>query len=185
MDAQKHCSILKHDLSPPKGLIECKYVVEFGPGIRPFNWYNPKRYTAVEPYLPYCDVLKTITGAGIVNADALSVLRILTDDLTPGYDIEKQVRTVTVGILPQAIYMLDVIEHMEKDEGKEVLELAKTKAKRQVVVYTPHGFQEQTEDAWGLGGDYWQTHRSGWTPDDFEGWHIEDRGKAFFALFTA
>ncbi len=40
-------------------------------------------------------------------------------------------------------------------------------ATQQVVLYTPYGFVEQTHDEWGLGGEEWQTHRSGWLPKDF------------------
>ena len=64
-------------------------------------------------------------------------------------------------------------------EGVQLaLKLALAKARQQVVVFTPHGFHKQEyvkgeKDAWGMNGTYWQTHRSGWTPEDFdESWRV-------------
>jgi hypothetical protein len=94
----------------------------------------------------------------------------------------------------EAIFLLDVIEHMEKEEGKRVIELAQQVAQRQIVLYTPYGFMEQTHDKWGLGGDEWQIHRSGWVPEEFPGWYIEVRPmyvrpegtlKGFIAVWTS
>lgn len=94
------------------------------------------------------------------------------------------------------VIMLDVIEHMEKPEAQEVIRLCLDKA-RQVVIFTPMGFcvqeyDEGDKDAWGMNGTAWQTHRSGWTPDEFAGWQIftdesfhGPRGGAFFAIWHA
>ncbi|MBN2822697.1 MAG: hypothetical protein JXR33_05835 [Coriobacteriia bacterium] len=74
------------------------------------------------------------------------------------------------------VVLLDVIEHLPKDEGRRLLEATVSIARSQVVVFTPLGFMPQGDaedkDAWGLGGTDWQVHRSGWTPDDFEGWEF-------------
>ena len=75
------------------------------------------------------------------------------------------------------IFMLDVIEHLEREAGRNTLSECERIARRQVVVFTPLGFMPQDEtgetDGWGLHGHFWQTHRSGWTPDDFgERWHV-------------
>ena len=70
------------------------------------------------------------------------------------------------------IMMLDFIEHLEREAGLETLRECERLARRQVVVFTPLGFMPQDEsgqtDGWGLHGTYWQTHRSGWAPDDFD-----------------
>ena len=66
-----------------------------------------------------------------------------------------------------------MIEHMDKPDAPRVIELAQRAATRQVVIYTPLGFMEQTTDAWGLGGDYWETHRSGWLPEELGDWRTE------------
>ena len=87
-----------------------------------------------------------------------------------------------------AVFLLDVIEHMEKEDGRRILALAQEVAQEQIVLFTPMGFMEQTYDKWGLGGDYWQLHRSGWTPEEFPGWYIKRRPpgcqKGFIAIWN-
>jgi hypothetical protein len=84
----------------------------------------------------------------------------------------------------EQILLLDVVEHMDRAVGELVIDLAKERATRQIVVYTPIGFKSQISDAWGLGGDTWQRHRSGWTPEDFRGWTIRLKSDSFFALWS-
>lgn len=124
------------------------------------QWYVPERHICIDPHKPYVEALK---GAGYeaYQRTAIGALR----------EFEAE-----------AIYLLDVIEHMEKENGLEVIELALS-GHVQVVIYTPFGFVEQTQDSWGMGGEFWQTHRSGWMPEDFQGWTIETfRQEGFFAI---
>ena len=60
-----------------------------------------------------------------------------------------------------------------------MLREAERVARRQIVVGTPQGFYPQSyedpnkPDRWGMGGGYWQTHRSGWDFEDFgDRWDI-------------
>ncbi len=156
--------LIKHNLPRPKGLVEVATVLEVGPGIRPFNWYTPEEYVYFEPYEVYHQKMRAAGYRGAnVGADALVQYG---DD---SFD---------------AIYALDVIEHMHGRAGFKFIQEALRVASRQVVFYTPLGFMEQHGDAWGLDGDYWQEHRSGWYPSDFPGWETEKHAKSFFAVFT-
>ena len=70
------------------------------------------------------------------------------------------------------VMALDVIEHMEKEEGLRLLHEAKRIARHQVVVFTPLGFFPQSHapdelDRWHMHGGRWQSHRSGWEPEEF------------------
>lgn len=56
---------------------------------------------------------------------------------------------------------IDVIEHLEKDDGWRVLEDLTHRAK-QVLVTTPFGFRRQE-----IPGMPYETHRSGWYPWEF------------------
>lgn len=86
------------------------------------------------------------------------------------YETWNMTARVALGQTPKgefdAILLLDVIEHMEKEEGQDVIELALDREPKVIVVFTPLGFvpQEPHEP-----GGEWQRHRSGWTPDDFRG----------------
>lgn len=62
-----------------------------------------------------------------------------------------------------AVVSLDVIEHLEKEEGIALLKRLESVARRRVVVLTPNGFVPQPAN-----DNPWQLHKSGWTVEDFE-----------------
>lgn len=64
-----------------------------------------------------------------------------------------------------AVVLLDLIEHFEKDAGLAFLQRLEGIARRKVLVFTPNGFLPQPpyED------NPWQLHRSGWTVPEFRG----------------
>lgn len=143
-------------------------ILDIGAGIRPQKFFKPKTHFCAEPHPEYAKWLKE-QGYLVRQCTALEILEEI-------YHVD-------------TIFMLDVIEHMEKADGVLARDISKRKAS-QVVVYTPNGFKEQSykpgeKDAWGMNGTYWQTHRSGWTPEDFDGWDITAEQGSFFALFTA
>ncbi len=154
--------LAKHTLVAPDGLIHCDDVVDIGAGLRPMQWYTPKSHLCVDAFVPYRDKLEE-AGYSCWLGTAKAYL--------------------STGVKHEAIYLLDVIEHMEKEEGQEVVKLALKAATVQIVVFTPKGFMEQNEDAWGYGGHYWQTHRSGWTKDDFPDWRFQSHVNMFFASY--
>lgn len=149
------------------------FVLDVGAGIRPQVLIKAEKHVCVEPHQEYADWLRS-NGYDVLQSTAI-------DALSKASDLD-------------TVVMLDVIEHMEKSEGLEVLRICREKA-AQIVVFTPLGFcdqhyQDGDKDAWGMNGTYWQTHRSGWTPDDFKGWTIHEdanfhgeRGGAFFAIW--
>ena len=62
------------------------------------------------------------------------------------------------------VFLMDVIEHLQKREALRLLKEIEHHVKH-IVVFTPHGFMSQED------GD-WNTHRSGWIADDFgDGWN--------------
>jgi len=76
-----------------------------------------------------------------------------------------------------SIFLVDVIEHLEKEDARELLQLTIPLARRQVVIITPYGFMpqhhEDGRDIWGLNGGSWQEHLSGWDETDFdERWNL-------------
>jgi len=153
--------LVEHELPAPDDLLHVDLVFDVGAGLRPMNWYRPAHHICIEPHKPYADRLKA-AGFEVRNAEALDVLSSDT---------------------AEAVYMLDVIEHMTRETGIACIEAASRYA-RQIVVFTPAGFLEQHGDAWGMGGEVWQEHRSGWLPDDFPGWAIRSYGKGFMATWT-
>jgi SAM-dependent methyltransferase len=58
----------------------------------------------------------------------------------------------------------DLIEHLHKDDGFKLLELAEKIAKKRVVIFTPNGFLKQGE----YDNNPWQVHLSGWEINEME-----------------
>lgn len=73
---------------------------------------------------------------------------------------------------------IDVIEHLEKDEGWRVLDDLVRRAK-QVLVTTPLGFRPQE-----IQGMPYETHRSGWYPWEFGGRFRVRRWQVFPGHYT-
>lgn len=156
-----------HELPRPKGLLEVDVVLDLGCGIRPIDWYEAKQHVCVDAHKPYLDRVAAVGGYHCVHAEALEALR--------------RVKPGSV----DAIYCLDMIEHLTREEGDELVRLMLLAQPKQIVIFTPNGYLEQNgPDPWGLGGEHWQQHRSGWVPEDFPGWSIEIYGRGFMAVWT-
>ena len=134
-------------------------VLDLGPGICPQPFIKPHVHICVEAHRPYLERVQSKLGW-----DPRYVLVNATWDQVIGMFPDKSIDTV---------FALDFIEHLEKEDGLRMLREAERVARRQVVVYTPHGFFPQSyedpnkPDRWGMDGGYWQTHRSGWDFEDF------------------
>lgn len=132
-------------------------VFDIGCGIVPMNYFRPKVHFMVEPWKEYADILtyrhRNDKSVIILRIGALEALRSLSD---------KSI---------DSIFMLDVIEHLEKDVGRSVLAECERVAREQIVIFTPLGFMPQhmesgEKDGWGLSGSSVQEHLSGWTPEE-------------------
>lgn len=145
-----------------KAVKETEVVADIGCGIVPMNYFRPKLHFMVEPWLEYSDILAYRyagdKGVIVIRAEALEALQ--------------QFGTNSV----DSIFLLDVIEHLEKDMGLKVIKECERVAREQIIVFTPLGYMPQymgygQADGWGLGGSSVQEHRSGWEPADFgESW---------------
>lgn len=129
--------------------------LDIGPGLRPQRMLDCATHILIEPWRPYADKLV------VAYPEKYTVCSLGEDYLRSALD--KSVDT---------IFLLDVIEHLEKEAGKSLLKQALRVARIQVVIFTPLGFMPQhfseigTE--WGdvEHGDF-QNHLSGWDPSEF------------------
>lgn len=147
---------MAQDFMPPCGLF-----VDVGAGIQPCLSMKAGRHVIVEPWEQYHDIGVKYAGHPV---------EILSG---PWKDMREHV----IALKPEIIMAMDVIEHMERADGEAFRRDLEEIPSVGAAVFTPHGFKEQSykpgeADAWGLGGMYWQTHRSGWMPEDFAGWHV-------------
>lgn len=63
------------------------------------------------------------------------------------------------------VFCSQVIEHIDRQKGEQLLNLVDQLAKKRVIIGTPRGFMEQPHAF--LGDNPHQVHKSGWTEDDF------------------
>lgn len=76
-------------------------------------------------------------------------------------DVDKAVRAYTRGEF-DAVIALDLIEHLPKKAGLDLLRGMEKVAKKKVIVLTPNGYIDQHDDE-----NKYQAHLSGWRPTDF------------------
>ncbi|MDD2907174.1 MAG: class I SAM-dependent methyltransferase [Candidatus Gracilibacteria bacterium] len=148
-----------------KKIKQTDIVLDIGCGINPQKYIKPVVHICAEPYEQYAQHLLQKIG----NKEKFFI-------------VLKQKWDEVIKTIPKngvdTIITLDVIEHLEKEEGLEVLKNTIPLARKQVVIFTPYGFLPQEvpegmKDAWGLDGSEWQKHKSGWTEKDFdENWDI-------------
>lgn len=82
------------------------------------------------------------------------------------YDIRK-IRDIFMPKSFDLVIAVDIIEHITKDEGWELMRQCEEIARKAVIFETPKGYVPQNIDIQNHGGDEWQTHRSGWSTADF------------------
>jgi ubiquinone/menaquinone biosynthesis C-methylase UbiE len=68
------------------------------------------------------------------------------------------------------ISFIDGLEHIDKEDGKIILEECKRVARKHVLVFTQIGYlRNEPVNAWGIeGGDIYQRHVSGWEVSEVE-----------------
>jgi hypothetical protein len=131
-------------------------VLDVGTGIRPFCLVPSTRITCVEPFDEYRKYLNLNFGG-----ENLGTINIGFEKLTEVIDVDSF----------DAITIMDVVEHIEKQSVISTLEGVIAAGANRIIIFTPEGFMPQHPvevDAWGLGGAEMQEHVSGWGVEDFE-----------------
>ncbi len=140
-------------------------VLDIGCGIRPQEYIKPRIHVCCDPFQQYIEHLQDK----------------VKDEKSKQYVFIKAEWSEVINMFPpksvDTVFLLDVIEHVEKEQGKRLLTVSETIARRQIVIFTPLGFVPQNspdgKDAWGFDGGKWQEHKSGWLPEDFDdSWDI-------------
>lgn len=142
-------------------------LLDIGCGIRPHDYVHNDVYIVCEPYEEYVNVLKNDIAEIKEPLFLDSCFLIINKDWRQYLDLYGDYSVDTV-------YLIDVIEHLPKAEGEELLRRTEKIAKQQIVIFTPLDYIEQktsldNKDAWGLDGASWQEHKSVWKPEDFHG----------------
>ena len=148
----------------PEEILSVNVVLDIGCGIRPQTFFKPELHILCEPWEEYVEILQN----RFVTQQNILVLKGSWEDVLPFFPNQSV----------DSIFLLDVIEHLEKEEGLRLMTECERLARKQIIIFTPLGFMPQDHDpsgydAWGLQGADWQVHKSGWTPEDFDpSWSI-------------
>lgn len=146
-------TLLRHKTAPAgiltmlalrDALTGCERILDIGCGIAsPLRLFGCAHLTGIDAYAPDIDEARR---------------KGTHHDLICG-DVRQLARYVTPGQF-DACVALDLIEHLTKEDGLELLEAMGRCATKRVVILTPSGFLPQGETQ---PGDF-QAHLSGWTP---------------------
>lgn len=160
---------LKREELMPKAIEKINPVLiglDIGVGIVSHKYLKSVVYICSEPYQEYVDVLKSKIS---IDNDRVYVIQ-----KKDWYESVCNLEEKSI----DSVYLIDVIEHLTKEEGVKLLEMTEKVVRNQIVLFTPLGFVRQEvldggKDAWGLNGAEYQEHKSGWMPEDFdETWDI-------------
>lgn len=155
-------------------------VLDIGCGIRPQDYIIPSVHICCEPYKEYVDYLLSKTTN--INDRFYVILQMTW---------EQAVECFPPGSV-DTIFLIDVIEHLEKNLSKRLIAITEHIAREQIIIFTPLDFlyqNDEANDAWGYGGMEWQRHKSGWLPSDFddtwdifvcEAYHLHDNKGRFY-----
>lgn len=148
-----------------KRIEPAEIVLDIGCGIQPQRLISSAVHICCEPFGQYVEVLQEKLRYDCSHFHlVMQVSWAAAVELFPPESVD-------------TVFLLDLVEHLDKEEGLALLRRTERLARKQVVVYTPLGFLPQSHadgrDAWGLNGGDWQEHKSGWQLDDFdESWSI-------------
>ena len=152
----------KEDLIPTvlRNVENTDIVLDIGCGIMPQNDLRPLVHICCEPFDQYVAHLQ----------------KKIKNEYDRSYVIVKATWAEAVRLFPpksvDTVFLVDVIEHLEKEEALRLLKATEVLARKQIAVFTPLGFLPQNhsdgKDAWGLDGGAWQEHKSGWQPEEFD-----------------
>lgn len=158
-------------------------VIDAGPGLRPQS-LNAERHHLIEPHPEYAAVL-----AHFIAHD---------NDYGPHYLLHHCAWDALLPLLADqsvdSVVAVDFIEHLTINGARDFIRHARRIARHQVALFTPLGAYPQDfsaeetkdeRDQWGLHGRTWQTHKSSWTPADFEALNDDWQIVACDAFHTA
>jgi 2-polyprenyl-3-methyl-5-hydroxy-6-metoxy-1,4-benzoquinol methylase len=134
---------------------EVSTALDVGCGVKsPLTAFRPRiRTVGVDAHPP------AVEAARLANVhDAYVTADILKDGLEAAV-------AANCGENFDLVTLYDVIEHLPKRRGCEIVELCEQISNKYILIQTPNGFVEQGPEY----GNEFQRHRSGWFPQDLVG----------------
>lgn len=137
---------------------------------RLFDWTLPKDITILDVACGLSLRSKYIPASARVGVDIYDEYFSHIESNVPYIVVKHDVRKLSDIFPPKSfdlVIALDIIEHVTKEEGLNLIATCERIARKAVIFETPLGYIPQNIDILGYGGDEWQTHRSAWQTNDF------------------
>jgi len=132
-------------------LKDCKSALELGAGhFEMIDALNAAVRVGVEIHAPYIERRICDSSVVAIRYDATKAAELFSPDSFDG------------------VMLIDFIEHLSKPVALKLLEDVERICKKTIFVHCPAGNHPQEGDAFGLGGEEYQLHRSSWEPEEFE-----------------
>jgi Methionine biosynthesis protein MetW len=132
-------------------LKDCDSVLELGAGhFEMIGALTASARVGVEIHEPYINRRICDGGVVAIRYDATKATDLFTHNSFDG------------------VMLVDFIEHLTKPVALKLLEDVENIARKKIFVHCPAGNHPQEGDAFGLGGDEFQLHRSSWEPEELE-----------------
>lgn len=143
----------------------CDSILDLGCGCKPFMadvTRDMKHSVGVDLFGPSLEKAAALkTHHTFAQSEVLEYLRNSSDN---SFDV---------------VMALDLIEHLEKDGGYELLSEMERVAKKMVIIFTPNGFVLQKP----YENNPWQEHLSGWSFEEMKSLGFEITGIAGYKTF--
>lgn len=97
-------------------------------------------------------------------------------------DLLKTIKKFNLKSKYDVVFFSQVIEHITRAEGEQILNEIEKLAKKRIIIITPRGFMEQPDEF--LDGNPYQVHKSGWTIEDFTKWGYKVYGVGFWPIWS-
>ncbi len=149
---------------------DCKTVLDLGCGdgslMGLLSQNNKWQITGVDIYKQSIERAKRSNiYHELFQGDLLKTIK--NNKLKPRYDV---------------VFFSQVIEHITRSQGEQILDEIETLARKRIVVGTPRGFMEQPHEF--LDGNPYQVHKSGWSIEDFSSRGYKVYGVGFWPIWS-
>lgn len=157
-------------------ITKSEIILDIGCGIRPQNSIKPRVHICVDPNIEYLNYLQqhilSYTDPEMSKKFRINPFCSLEPDSSTSYifinaDWE-QVEAMFPEKSADSVFLLNVIEHLDKEKSRELLKKTERIARHQLVLFTSSGNGSNNgHDPWGMSGGLYHIRKSDWVPADF------------------
>jgi cyclopropane fatty-acyl-phospholipid synthase-like methyltransferase len=163
-------------------MMYAEIVLDIGCGIRPQDYIKPRVHICCDPNLEYINYLQkhlvSYSSPVLLNEFKTNPFCTLEPSEGTSYIFVNAGWEEVLEMFPEksvdSIFLMNVIEHLDKEKSEELLAKTEKVARGQLVIFasSANGI-EVSEDPWGFKRNRFQKIRSNWNHQEFnDGWEL-------------